>query len=165
MGAGLKIGTKMTKILPHNQPSDTTGFFKRPPNPKPLIMVVGPNADTRYMLRVILEIWDYDVVEAETPDDSITLGSSRHPSLILLDTTMHFTDTLADIRLLQQEDGLSDVPSVLISGFSQNIYRETALKNGASGFLVKPIDFDLLHEYIETLADGNNPGTNTGTLL
>jgi CheY-like chemotaxis protein len=128
-------------------------------------MVVGPNADTRYMLRVILEIWDYDVVEAETPDASIALGSSRHPSLILLDTTMHFTNTLEDIRLLKQEDGLSEVPSVLISGFSQNIYREAALRNGASGFLVKPIDFDLLHEYIESLADGNNPGTNTGTLL
>jgi CheY-like chemotaxis protein len=128
-------------------------------------MVVGPNADTRYMLRVILEIWDYEVVEADTPDASITLGSSRHPSLILLDTTMHFTDTLEDIRLLKQGDGLSDVPSVLISGFSQNTYREAALKTGASGFLVKPIDFDLLHEYIETLADGNNPGTNAGTLL
>ena len=155
----------MTKTHPHNQPSDNRGFFNRPQDSKPLIMVVGPNADTRYMLRVILEIWDYDVVEAETPDASITLGSSRHPSLILLDTTMHFTETLEDIRLLKQEDGLSDVPSVLISGFSQNIYREAALRNGASGFLVKPIDFDLLHEYIETLADGNNPGTNTGTLL
>lgn len=155
----------MTKTFPHDQPLNAEGFFNRSPSPKPLIMVVGPNADTRYMLRVILEIWDYDVVEAESPDASITLGSSRHPSLILLDTTMHFTETLEDIRLLKQEDGLSDVPSVLISGFSQNIYREAALRNGASGFLVKPIDFDLLHEYIETLADGHNPGTNTGTLL
>jgi CheY-like chemotaxis protein len=155
----------MTKIFPHDQPLNAAGFFNRPRSPKPLIMVVGPNADTRYMLRVILEIWDYDVLEAETPDASITLGSSRHPSLILLDTTMHFTETLEDIRLLKQEDGLSDVPSVLISGFSQNTYREAALKNGASGFLVKPIDFDLLHEYIETLADGNNPGTNAAPLL
>ena len=155
----------MTKTFPHDQPLNAEGFFKRPPAPKPLIMVVGPNADTRYMLRVILEIWDYDVVEAETPDASITLGSSRHPTLILLDTTMHFTETLEDIRLLKQEDALPDVPSVLISGFSQNMYREAALRSGASGFLVKPIDFDLLHEYIETLADGNNPGTNTGTVL
>lgn len=155
----------MTKTIPHDQPSDNRGFFNRPQSPKPLIMIVGPNADTRYMLRVILEIWDYDVIEAETPDASIVLGTSRHPSLILLDTTIHFTDVLEDIRLLKQDDGLPDVPSVLISGFSQNIYREAALRNGASGFLVKPIDFDLLHEYIETLADGNNPGTNTGTTL
>ena len=35
-------------------------------------MIVGPNRDTRYMLRVILEIWDYEVVEAETRDASIS---------------------------------------------------------------------------------------------
>lgn len=155
----------MTNTLPIDQTSDIRGFFKPPSTPKPLIMIVGPNAETRYMLRVILEIWDYDVVEAETPDASITLGSSRHPSVILWDTTLHFRDVLEDIRQLKQEDGLRDVPSVLLSGYSQENYRRAALSSGASGFLVKPIDFDLLHEYIETLADGNSSGTNARTIL
>jgi CheY-like chemotaxis protein len=128
-------------------------------------MIVGPNADTRYMLRVMLEIWDYNVVEAETPDKSISDGSSHHPSLILLDTTMHFTDVLKDIRFLKQEDVLPDVPSILLSGFSQETYRQAALNSGAAGFLAKPIDFDLLHEYIETLANGNNSNGNMGARL
>lgn len=155
----------MTKIIPIDQTSEIRGFFKPPPTPKPLILIVGPDEDTRYMLRVILDLWGYDVLEAANLDASITLGSSRHPSVILLDTTVHFTEVLKDIRQLKQEDGLRDVPSVLLSGYSQENYRSAALSSGASGFLVKPIDFDLLHQYIESLAGGNGSGTTTAANL
>ena len=148
-----------------NQTPDNKGAVKPPGDSKPLILIVGPDEDTRYMLRVILELWEYEVLEAENLDTSITLGSSHHPSVILLDTTAHFTDVLDDIRQLKQEDGFRDVPSVLLSGYSQETYRSAALSSGASGFLVKPIDFDLLHAYIESLAGGNNSGTSAATNL
>jgi two-component system response regulator HydG len=115
-------------------------------------MIVGPDEDTRVMLRAILEIWDYDVLEAASPDESLTLVNDRTPSLILLDTTIRFKDSLHDLSKFKQNCNLKNTPSIMMSGFSQPAYREAAINNGASGFLPKPLDFDVLRVHIETLA-------------
>lgn len=118
---------------------------------KPLILLVGPNDDTREMLRVVLELWDYQVAEAENSDDSIRLAAYRHPSVILMDTPLPFDDTLNTLSRLHSSDAVGNTPSVVLSGYSEESYRREAWKRGASCFLVKPIDFDILRTYIDTL--------------
>jgi DNA-binding response OmpR family regulator len=115
-------------------------------------MIVGPDEDTRTMLRTILEIWEYDVLEAASLNESLALVSDRTPSLILLDTTVHFNDSLHDLSKFKQNSGLKNIPSIMMSGFSQPAYREAAINNGAAGFLAKPVDFDVLHAHIQILA-------------
>jgi DNA-binding response OmpR family regulator len=113
----------------------------------------------------MLELWNYEVVEAETPDDSLTLGRERHPSLLLMDTTVDFEDGLDNISKIRQDTELTAVPSIMMSGYSQEPYRDAALRSGASHFMAKPIDFDLLQNYIETLLGSNTPSkTRIGTL-
>lgn len=130
---------------------------------KPLIMVVGPSEETRYMLRVVLELWNYEVVEAVTPEETVRLGRKRHPSLLLMDTTSDFAGGLDNINKISHEDGMTAVSSIMMSGYSQETYREAAIQSGASHFMVKPVDFDLLQTYIETLLrDDNSLMTRTG---
>jgi len=145
----------MTNTLPEKCQAVTAFPAPTPSSTKPLIMVVGADADTRFMLRVILEVWNYDVMEAETLDASIAAAASRQPALILLDGTLCFIDALEDVGRIKRNSDLKNTPSVLLSGFSQPNYEDAAISSGASGFMVKPVDFDLLHDHIRTLVDGN----------
>lgn len=141
----------MIDTLPNEQ-SSHTGITPLPSGSRhPLIIIVGENEDTRYMLRVILELWDYDVIEARNTEESFSISQDRKPSLILIDSTLQFRDSLNDLSKLRQSEEMGNTPSLIISGFSQENYRRTAIDRGASGFLVKPVDFDLLRQHIEML--------------
>lgn len=140
-------------ILPKEQQS-TSQCISTPVHPethRPLVMVVGENEDTRCMLRVILELWDYEVIEACTIEESLSLSRGRKPAVILIDSTLQFNNSLDDVSKLRHSENLGDTPSLVISGFSQDLYRESAIESGASGFLVKPVDFDLLRHHVATL--------------
>ena len=126
-------------------------------------MIVGRDEDARMMLRTILEQWNYDVFEAADPDESIKAARDRLPSLVLLDSSLPFSDTLNDVAKLSESAEFEDIPSVMMSGYPQENYREAALNSGAAGYLVKPIDFDALRTYIHTLTGSqaeNNERTN-----
>lgn len=144
-----KTEIEMTKTTPRRDNATT--------NPQP-IMIVGSSEETRYMLRVILEIWGYEVLEAGNQEESIRLGAETNPSLILLDTSRNFTDGLENIRILKRQDEMVDIPAVVLSGYAQDTYREAAINSGATAFLVKPIDFDELRHCVSTLA-GPKPST------
>lgn len=141
----------MIDTLPNDKSSHTNISPLPSGSRHPLIIIVGENDDTRYMLRVILELWDYDVIEARNTDESFSISEGRKPALILIDTTLQFNNSLNDVSKLMHSEGLGDTPSLVISGFSQENYRRTAMDRGASGFLVKPVDFDLLRQHIEML--------------
>jgi DNA-binding response OmpR family regulator len=115
---------------------------------RPVIMISGIHQDTRYMLRVLLQMWDYRVIEAEGPDETLKLANQEHPRVILLDTSLLFEDDLEVLRKIRSSHEVQSLPVIMLSGFPQMQYREAAFKNGASGLLVKPLDIDLLEGYL-----------------
>jgi DNA-binding response OmpR family regulator len=112
-------------------------------------MITGVHRDTRYMLRVLLEMWQYRVVEAEGPDETLAIAAAEHPKMILLDTSVPYEDDLKILRLIRESRSTDNVPIIVLSGFPQVKYREAAFKNGATGLLVKPLDLDLLEGYLD----------------
>ena len=120
-------------------------------NERPLILITGKQEETRFMLRSLLEMWNFDVAEARTAEDSVELAKSRTPDLVLLDTSLHFEQTLDTMAAMKSSPSISDVPVIMISGFSRPDYRDAALACGAADFLVKPVDFDSLEQYLTLL--------------
>jgi CheY-like chemotaxis protein len=143
----------MTNTLPMGLPASNLGLLpaSRHSETKPLILVIGRNDDTRSMLRTILELWNYEVAETYSTEESLALSRARRPSLVLLETTPHFTASLDDLSKLRQSDGLRETPTVMLSGYSRQSYLEAALEIGASAVLTTPVDFDLLRDHIEKL--------------
>ena len=142
----------MINSLSHN-PTPRSDSYPPPVDPKALILLMGPRDDTREMLKVALELWNYQVVEAENSDDSIRLVKDRHPSVILMDTPLLFGETLNTLSKLHASDSIGRTPYIVLSGYPQESYRKEAWRRGAACFLVKPIDFDILRTYIDTLVE------------
>lgn len=118
---------------------------------KPVVLITGAAEDDRYLLKVMLELWNYYVVEAGSTEESISLAETEHPSLIIMDTTFPFGENLEAMSRIRCSETIRQVPLVLLSGFPQPVYRDAAMKGGATGFLVKPIDFDRLEYYLSSI--------------
>jgi DNA-binding response OmpR family regulator len=129
---------------------------------RPFVLVSGRHEDTRYMMRLMLEGWGFDVAEAVDCGDCIRLAGQRKPSLVLVDAAIPFDESLEMVGLLKGSRHTSDVPVLMISGFGQDGYREAALQGGAADYLVKPVDFEELQRLVTSLArkDGSRQAKN-----
>jgi len=102
------------------------------------------------MMRVLLEMWGYEVSEAVGLDETITAARDNHADLILMDTSREFENDLEMISTLSHSKELGWAQVIVMSGYSQRRYQRAALECGASGFLTKPLDLDLFESYVRT---------------
>jgi two-component system cell cycle response regulator DivK len=120
---------------------------------KHLVMISGRQQDSRYMMRVLLELWGYDVIEADGTDETVRLAEEQRPQVILVDTSRAYDEDMRVIEGIRSSALSAAVPVIVLSGFPQASYQKAAFKSGATGLLVKPLDLDLLESYLETSID------------
>ena len=126
----------------------------------PLIMVAEDDADNRLMLKTLLEIRGYRILEASDGQEAITVARDAAPDLILMDLQLPRLNGLAVARLMRHDEGLRHVPIVILSGHDPARHRNLALAAGCNEYLHKPIDFDHLSELLGSLlgsAQGSSP--------
>jgi CheY-like chemotaxis protein len=116
---------------------------------KPLVLVVEDHDDTRFLLRYLMEIHGYCVIEAEDGEKAVRLAEAAHPDLILMDTSLPRLDGLMATRRIREIAALHDVPIVFLSGHAQPDFRAVALATGGNDYLLKPIKLSELEEVVE----------------
>ena len=121
-------------------------------NNSPLVLIVDDHADTREMLRILLNMNGCRVIEAEDGEQAMSVAEKRHPDLILLDVRIPILDGLTVTRLIRSHPVLNEVPILLITGMdSPQLHREAFIA-GCNDCLSKPLDFERLQELIKLLA-------------
>lgn len=124
-----------------------------------LIMVVEDDDDNRLMLKTLLEMKGYRVVEASNGEEAITLAQRRRPDLVLLDLQLPRLNGFAVTRFFRHDDRLRDVPIILVSGHDPARHHKIALAAGCNHYLLKPINFDrleaLLGDLLGTVRDAS----------
>ena len=124
--------------------SEIYQMFDQTENLKPLVLIVENDADSREMLKTLLEIWGYRTAECADGEESIEAAISKCPNLILMDVSLSKMDGLTTVRRMREIDTLRGVPIVFVSGHAQPEFRAFALTAGGDDFLVKPVDFSQL---------------------
>jgi CheY-like chemotaxis protein len=120
-------------------------------NKNPLVLIVEDHADTREMLRILLNMNGCRVIEAEDGEQAMSVADKDHPDLILLDLKMPLLDGLTVTRLIRSHPVLNEVPIVLITGMATPQLHREALSAGCNDCLIKPLDFERLQELIKLL--------------
>lgn len=118
---------------------------------KPLILIIESDAETRFMFRMLLETWNYRVVESKGAPDNIGAFGELRPDLILMDIALQYMKSLSSFRRLRKIAALDGTPTVFYSGHSHPAFRDMALACGGSDLLVEPVDFDRLKELIRQI--------------
>lgn len=120
-------------------------------NNSPLVLVVDDHADTREMLRILLNMIGCRVIEAEDGEQAMSLAEKGQPDLILLDVKMPLLDGLTVTRLIRSHPVLNEVPIVLTTGMDTPQFHREAFSAGCNDCLGKPLDFERLQELIKLL--------------
>jgi two-component system cell cycle response regulator DivK len=115
------------------------------------VMVVEDFEDNRFMMRRLLEMSGYHVLEAVNGEEAVEIAKREHPSLILMDLSLPLLDGLAATRRIRQEAQLRDVPIVAVSAHDTADFHADALAAGCNDYVTKPIDFDQLEALLGKL--------------
>ena len=120
-------------------------------NTNSTVMVVEDYDDTRLLLRQVLEMKGYRVVEAATGWEVLEVACREHPDLILMDLNLPVLDGLIATDLLRTYEGLRDVPIVAMTAYDTPAHRADAADAGCAEYLAKPIDFGQLDKLLNRL--------------
>jgi DNA-binding response OmpR family regulator len=116
----------------------------------PSILIIEDDEDTRQMMKYLLQIWKYQVVEATGSEEEILQMAANYcPNLILISSRNRKDDNFATIKRLRERFS-AKTGIIFISGFSEPSTRDSAIAAGADGYLLKPIDFRRLETMLES---------------
>ena len=122
----------------------------------PMVMVVEDFEDNRFMMRRLLEMSGYRVLEAINGEEAVELAHREKPQLILMDLSLPQLDGLAATRRIRQHADLRDVPIVAVSAHDTADFHADALAAGCNDYVTKPIDFDQLEALLKRLLPKNS---------
>lgn len=106
------------------------------------IVVCDDNDDILGFLGKLLSVEGYSVSTAHGYDELAKLVKGPKPDLIIMDINMPEHDGIWIAEELQSR-GLQ-IPLIFITAFDNPIYRMNALVAGATEYLIKPFDADVL---------------------
>jgi len=101
------------------------------------------------MMRRLLEMAGYRVIEASDGEQAVEIAVAARPVLILMDLSLPKLDGLAATRQIRRKRGLKRVPIVAVSAHDSPQSRDEALAAGCDEYVTKPIDFDHLSEVLQ----------------
>jgi CheY-like chemotaxis protein len=116
---------------------------------KKFFLVVEDFEDSRFMMRRLLEMAGYNVLEATDGEQAVKMAVEARPVLILMDLSLPKLDGLAATRQIRQKKGLKAVPIVAVSAHDSPESRTEALAAGCDEYVTKPIDFDHLTKVLQ----------------
>lgn len=162
-------GETLMRILlqaPAQAPANPAVGARRPKRATPRrrdrslsVLIAEDNEINAMLARAILDKAGHKVEvvgNGKAAVEALTAISARF-DVVLMDLHMPVMDGLDAIALIrrhEQENGAVPVPIMVLSADSQETTRHVVLSHGASGFLVKPLDPEILVRTIEEQAGG-----------
>ncbi|WP_423898756.1 phosphate regulon transcriptional regulator PhoB [Candidatus Pelagadaptatus aseana] len=102
------------------------------------ILIVDDEAPIRDMLRLALEMADYQCLEADNAQDAHSLIVDHKPDLILLDWMMPGTNGIELARRLKKDDLTADIPIIMLTAKGEEDNKVQGLEVGADDYITKP---------------------------
>jgi two-component system, cell cycle response regulator DivK len=108
------------------------------------ILIVEDSDDIRLLMKAVLELKGYRVIEAADGQQALKLALETPPQLILMDLSMPVLDGWEATRQLRQLEHLREVPIVGLSAHCYGERRDLAIRVGCNDCLPKPVDEQML---------------------
>ncbi len=110
--------------------------------------------DSDLMLKIaktMLEKFGYQILTANSGKEAIDLAEKEKPEIIFLDAEMPEMDGWETCQLLRTKPETANIPIVMCTGHESEEYREKSVQLGASGYVCKPYNFELIKQKISEL--------------
>jgi CheY-like chemotaxis protein len=116
------------------------------------ILVVEDNRDAADSLRLMLELYGYDVKVAYSGPDGVQAAKQCQPDVVLCDIGLPGLDGYGVARMLRDNPATARAHLIAVTAFGQDEDRRRSYEAGFEHHLVKPVDPDALLRVLKSLS-------------
>ena len=102
------------------------------------ILVVEDTEDNRQILRDLLGMAGYDMIEANDGAEGVAQATAHKPDLILMDIQMPVMDGYEATRQIKANPELKAIPILAVTSYALSGDEEKARAAGCDGYIAKP---------------------------
>ena len=117
-----------------------------------VVLVIEDNPLNMKLMRSLLQLGDFEILEAPDAESGIELAKKIKPDLILIDIQLPGMDGLSATRIIRDDLSLKEVPIVAVTSYAMHGDEQKAKSAGCSGYIAKPIDtrsfLDTINKYM-----------------
>jgi PAS domain S-box-containing protein len=159
---GLGHGSTFTVMLPISRANKTSGELRAPlAEPPPVeqfpnlsglrILTIDDEADTRDLVRIVLESCGADVVTAGSAREGLASLVGWNPHVLICDIGMPEEDGYSVIRKVRALPESAALPAIALTAYVRVEDRMRALEAGYQMFLPKPVEAAELRSTVASL--------------
>ena len=115
------------------------------------VLIVDDDPMLRRLMTDRMRYWGCDTEEADTGENALSLLGRRSYDVVLLDLRLPGIDGSEVLRTLRERGDTTDV--VVLTAHGSVEAAVEAIRGGATDFLLKPTDFDLLRNTLGRILD------------
>lgn len=104
------------------------------------VLVVDDSASQLASHQRVLEANGYHVITAKDGNEGVIMAETEQPDLVLMDVVMPEVNGFQATRKLSRGEKTKDIPVIIVTTKDQPTDRVWAQRQGAKGYLVKPVD-------------------------
>jgi twitching motility two-component system response regulator PilH len=113
------------------------------------VLIVDDSPTETYKISSILSKHGYDVITAENGEQGVSVARKELPDVVLMDIVMPGLNGFQATRQLSREPTTSHIPVIIVTTKDQDTDRVWGQRQGAKGYLTKPVDGKVLVQTIE----------------
>ena len=118
------------------------------------ILVVDDSPTETHQFVNALARQGHQVLTATSGNDGIDIASAEQPDIILMDVVMPGINGFQATRQITRSETTSHIPVIIVSSKSQDADRVWGERQGACGYLTKPVDDRTLIDTVNNVLSG-----------
>jgi two-component system cell cycle response regulator DivK len=108
------------------------------------ILMVEDTEDNRQIMRDLMSMTDYELLEAVDGADGVAMAALHKPDLILMDIQLPVMDGYEAARLIKADPALKHIPIIAVTSYALSGDEARTLDAGCDGYVAKPFSPRLL---------------------
>jgi CheY-like chemotaxis protein len=113
------------------------------------VLIADDHEDTRLLLRTILEMNRFYVLEAADGEEAVMLTERERPDIVLMDFSLPILDGLSALLRIRANQTTCNVPIIFLSGHAEPAPQRAVREAGCDDYLIKPINLDQMVQLIK----------------
>ncbi len=125
---------------------------------KKRILVVEDNFMNKVLVKEILTLNGYEVLEAGDGKSGVDMAINDKPDLVLMDINLPEMDGVAATKLIKKNEACKGIPVVALTAAAMRGDDKKIMDEGFDGYVQKPIEIKNLIDHIESFLGGKAAG-------
>ncbi|MCB1588583.1 MAG: twitching motility response regulator PilH [Xanthomonadales bacterium] len=118
------------------------------------VLIVDDSPSQLLVLKRIVEGLGHETISAEDGQQGVEMARQNLPDLILMDVVMPNLNGFQATRTISRDKATSHIPVILVTTKDQETDRVWGMRQGAKGYITKPINEGQLVKVIKEFLPG-----------